>query len=128
MSHAKGKNSGDKRGAASTNSWGGWFVRCDITEEHKAHLQKQVIDYDRLAEWEAGVIERGFKLSVSFKAETGAFVASLTGTQEGTPHYKGTLSSFAPTYWLAKLTLSWKHEELLGGIWTNNTDLDIKWG
>lgn len=127
MAHAKKKPNTDKRQDGGKSSWGGWFVKCELPKEAKAQIKLLPVDYDRLAEWEEQIIKDGFKLSVSFSQEKGTYIASLTCSDANSPTYRGTLSAFAPTYWLAKIALWWKHEEILLGVWTNETEPDDGW-
>lgn len=119
MSHAKKTNGTKQRKDGGNNAWGGWFVKCELPKEAKAQIKLLPVDFDRLAEWEEQVIASGFKLSVSFHGEKKSYVASLTCNDADSPYYKGTLSAFAPTYWLAKIALWWQHEEILLGVWTS---------
>ena len=128
MSHAKRKPSSNGVVARKTNDWGGWFVRCDLPKKHLSFLQTVPPDFDRMAEWEESMAERGYKLSITYKADKKSFVASATDQREDSPTYKGTLSAFAPTYWGAKLALQWKHEEALGGDWGLPEQPSPEWG
>lgn len=127
MAHAKKPGKGKARIDGSKNAWGGWFVKCDLPKEAKAHIKLLPVDFDRLAEWEEEIIKQGYKLSVSFRQEKNTYVASLTCIDEDSPNHKGTLSAFAPAYWLAKSALWWQHEEILLGIWTNEAEPDEGW-
>lgn len=127
MAHAKKNSAGKQRIDGSKNSWGGWFVKCDLPKEAKAQIKLLPVDFDRLAEWEEEIIKAGYKLSISFRSEKNTYVASLTCSDETSPFYKGTLSAFAPTYWLAKIALWWQHEEILLGIWTSEDVSDSGW-
>lgn len=128
MAHAPKKSGKTAKGHSNRSSWGGWFVRCIIPDEHFELLDKIPVDFARLAEWEAQMVSSGFKLSFSQKADSGSFVASLTCTDSESPVFQGTLSSFGGTYWEAKIALWWKHEEILAGQWKNDTDRDTKYG
>lgn len=115
MSHARNKSDQPRTPKAQKNDWGGWFVRCDIPDEHLAHLKAVDVDHVRLLEWEEGMAKKGYKLSLSYNPEKGSFVASATDIDPRSETHKGTLSAFAPDAGNAKKLLAWKFEELLGG-------------
>lgn len=128
MSHARKKSSSTKPVGRKTNDWGGWFVRCELSAEHKAILKGMVPDEVRILEFQESMAEAGYKLSIRFDAEKKSFIASATDMRQESPTYRGTLSAFAPSYTMAWYTLQWKHVEILDYDWGTPDEPSPEWG
>lgn len=128
MAHARNIPKKRTDGKPDKNSWGGWFVRCEVPKEHIEHIKSLPEDHARMFEWEEGMARAGYKLSISRNAEKASYVASATDNDPESKTYKGTLSAFAPTAWGAKILLQWKHVELLDGKWDVPSVTGEEWG
>ena len=55
------------------------------------------------------VVQKGYKLSISYNVGNDTFIASLSGRVEGTPNFDFTISGFAPTWDMAVGVVLYKH-------------------
>lgn len=101
-----------------TGNWRG-FVDIPLSPEEREEVQGMadsgVYDVFDLLQ---GLMEEGYKLSISPHKEGRSAIASLTGRLVECPNYGYTLSAWGPNMHGALVSLLYKHFQLCGaGVW-----------
>lgn len=106
------------------------FVRCELDSTHKSDLIKGISDGSLNMDICFGLVERGYKLSVTSDPKNRTYIATLTDSREGSPTRNMGLSGRGATIATAMCAVAYKHFFVLAEQWLDaetNRDKD-EWG
>lgn len=108
---------GRKEASAGGNS--GWttFVDIGLSGAGWDDVLREFGDLDALADGISTLCASGYRVGISFNAQTDAFIVSVTCKLDGSPNNGKTFTSFAET-WLGALQLAcFKHYIVCAEVW-----------
>lgn len=98
------------------------FVRCELSDDDKAELARAVSS-ETIVPFDAiGLVEQGYKLSLSHDKKGNCFIASATDRRVGSKSENYCLSARAANAPAALCALYYKHSVLLDGNWEQEVD------
>jgi len=104
----------------------GWigFVNCELTDAQKAECKKLIGTFDQA--WRAlhDLIAEGYKMTVSYDDGHTTWNVSLTGRKGAGKNQGLTLTGRGGSEAAAYVSLWFKHETVLKGDWTSQTQPD----
>lgn len=109
-----------KRSGQSRNFPDTLWVKCELKESDKDDLQRRAVDAPELLSALGGIIEQGFKISISYDERSDCVGAYLTAPKEMFAGRVVCLSARAPDMARAVLVLLYKHFEVLHEDWSQD--------
>lgn len=122
---ARGKSPGGAKTEKGTQA--GWttFVEISVVGLTQTALDDALPDADTVFGMMAGLIERGYRLGVSYNPQNDAFIASWTCKNDGDANAGCTMTSFAGTWYDAIRVSLYKHFNIARQNWrTAATSVD----
>lgn len=95
--------------------WG--FVNVQLSDEEREAARLDFADTDALWETLILALKDGYKVTLSFDAETESYCAALSGTNCGKPNERLTLTAWGANETDALCYLLYKHVTKLGFVW-----------
>lgn len=96
------------------------FIRCELQSHHKSDLVQGISDGSLTMDMCFGLVERGYKLSLTNDTKNRTFIATITDTREGSPTRNMALSARGATIATACCALAYKHFFILLENWLEN--------
>lgn len=108
----KPKNGGEP---AEPQAWG--FVNVQLSEDEREAAQVAYRDTGDLWEHLILIVKDGYKLTISYDAETDSFCAALSGVNCGKPNERFTLTAWGADETASLQYLAYKHISKLDYVW-----------
>lgn len=113
---AKAREASKKK--AQEDGWRG-FVNVELTADQKPLCKALLSDVERLAENVYGMVEDGYKLSLTWDDVRECYNLSLTCKARGNPNNGLTLTGRGGSIPAAMASFWYKHDAILMGAWGN---------
>lgn len=110
-----------KKAAPQNDGWKG-FVNVELNEVDKAQVRALVNDMNAVWYVVWDLVDRGYKLTISFDASHDVYNCSMTCRADREPNQGLTLSGRGGTVQAAVASFVFKHQTLLGGSWSQAFD------
>jgi hypothetical protein len=93
------------------------FVRSELTDQEKAHVKAQAFTWDDIPDNLVGLVESGYKVSLSNDLKTDSYAVWITPQKPDNPNYGFTLSARGPTLLAAISVALYKHFTKFDCVW-----------
>lgn len=118
---ARGKSNAKPETNRTPGQWT-QFVDISLAGYTQGDIQGAFPKSELVVDALTGLLENGYRVSLSYNQQTDAFIASCTCKDETAPNGGKTFNSFAETWYEALQVTLFKHFVVTKTVWANNLD------